>query len=93
MLKHTLPPRPAGTLALLEDRPDIDVVFMAHTGLESANRLEDFVAGALYKRKVKMKFWRVPAAEIPKDPEEQKLWLHAEWSKMDRWVAENRDED
>jgi hypothetical protein len=38
-LKHVLPPRPLGTLSLLEARPDMDVVFCAHTGLEETNRL------------------------------------------------------
>ena len=89
-LLHVLPARPAGACALIESRPDIDVVFLAHTGLEGANRLEDFVAGALYKRKVRMKFWRVPASEIPQDDDARAEWLHGEWSKLDRWVAENR---
>ncbi|MCP4449580.1 MAG: hypothetical protein GY811_30245 [Myxococcales bacterium] len=88
-LQHILPARPAGTCALLEARPDIDVVFLAHTGLEDANRLEDFIAGALYKKKIRMKFWRVPASEIPEDQEGRTDWLHQEWSKVDRWIAEN----
>lgn len=90
-LEHVLPARPAGSFALIEARPDIDVVFLAHTGLEGANTLQDFVSGALYKKKLKMKFWRVPASEIPRDTEARTEWLHKEWTKLDRWVAENRD--
>ena len=89
-LQHVLPARPAGACALIEARPDIDVVFLAHTGLEGANRLEDFVGGALYKQKVRMKFWRVPASEIPKDSQARIDWLHKEWSKVDAWIAKNR---
>ena len=92
-LKHVLPVRPAGTLALMEMRPDIDVVFMAHVGLEYANRLEDFVDGALYKRTLRMKFWRVAADEIPTDQAERIEWLHAEWRKVDAWIDANRDEE
>ncbi len=92
-LKHLLPARPAGTLALIEMRPDVDVVFMAHTGLERANRLEDFLDGALHKRTIRMKFWRVPASAIPSDLEERTEWLHSEWRKVDAWIAANRDED
>jgi 1-acyl-sn-glycerol-3-phosphate acyltransferase len=92
-LKHVLPARPAGTLALIEMRPDVDVVFMAHTGLERANRLEDFVDGALYKRTLRMKFWRVPADEIPTEREERIEWLHTEWRKVDAWIDANRDQD
>lgn len=92
-LRHVLPARPAGTLALIEMRPDVDVVFMAHTGLERANRLEDFVDGALYKRTLRMKFWRVPAAEIPTSKKDRVEWLHAEWRKVDEWIDANRDQD
>jgi 1-acyl-sn-glycerol-3-phosphate acyltransferase len=92
-LKHVLPARPAGTLALIEMRPDVDVVFMAHTGLERANRLEDFIDGALHRRTIRMKFWRVPAAEVPTEREERIEWLHSEWRKLDAWIDANRDED
>jgi 1-acyl-sn-glycerol-3-phosphate acyltransferase len=89
-LGHVLPVRLAGTCALINARPDIDVVFLAHTGLEGANRLEDFVAGALIKQKVRIKFWRVPASEIPQDEQAQIEWLHSEWSKVDKWIGENQ---
>ncbi len=89
-LGHVLPVRPAGACALINARPDIDVVFLAHTGLEGANRLEDFVGGALYKQKVRIKFWRVPASEIPQDEQARIDWLHQEWSKVDKWIAENK---
>lgn len=90
-LRSVLPIRPAGTTALMDARPDIDVVFLAHTGLEDANRLDDFVGGALYKQRVQMKFWRVPAHEIPTDPDERTTWLHQEWSKVDDWICANRE--
>lgn len=89
-LGNVLPVRPAGTCALINARPDVDVVFLAHTGLEGANRLEDFVGGALTKQKVRIKFWRVPASEIPQDEQAQVEWLHNEWSKVDQWIAENK---
>ncbi len=92
-LQQVLPVRPAGTLALIEDRPDLDIVFMAHTGLEYASQLEDFVRGALYKRTIRVKFWRVPAAEIPTDRDARIEWLHGEWGKVDEWIVANRDED
>ncbi len=89
-LGNVLPVRPAGACALISARPDIDVVFLAHTGLEGANRLEDFVGGALYKQKVRIKFWRVPAAEIPENEQERIDWLHNEWGKVDSWIEANK---
>jgi 1-acyl-sn-glycerol-3-phosphate acyltransferase len=89
-LRHVLPPRPVGTLSLLEARPDIDVVFCAHTGLEESNRLEDLINGSLLGRTVKAKFWRVPRAEVPLARDERVAWLHAWWERVDRWIDENR---
>lgn len=90
-LTHTLPPRPSGTRTLLTHCRGMDVVFCAHTGLEAANRLENLINGSLYRREVKIKFWRVPATEVPADPDLQLEWMHHQWKKVDRWVAENQD--
>ncbi len=92
-LEYTLPPRPGGTLALLEQCDGMDVVFCAHTGMELANRLDNFLAGSLYKRRARVEFWRVPAAEIPKGREQRILWMHEQWRKVDRWVAQRQDAD
>lgn len=89
-LKNLLPPRPAGTFALLDARPDMDVVFMAHTGLEDANRLDDLVGGSLLDATVKARFWRVPRAEVPDEPEARLAWLQSWWERVDGWVEDNR---
>lgn len=87
---NVLPPRTAGTFALLDRRPDMDVVFCAHTGLEGANRLEHLVHGALLRRTVKVQFWRVPASEVPSDPAARREWLLAWWERIDRWITAQR---
>ena len=89
-LRHVLPVRPAGTQALLDERPDLDVVFCAHTGLEGASKLEDFVRGTLLGRTWKIKFWRVPRHEVPAEPEAQRVWLDAWWRRVDEWIDANR---
>ncbi|MEM9491267.1 MAG: 1-acyl-sn-glycerol-3-phosphate acyltransferase, partial [Myxococcota bacterium] len=89
-LTCTLPPRPGGTLALLDHCPGMDVVFCAHTGLEGANRLENLIRGSLLDQTVKVQFWRVPAAEIPAGDEERMAWMHEWWERIDRWVVANQ---
>lgn len=89
-LKNVLPPRLAGSFALMDRRPDMDVVFCAHTGLEGANQLEDVVHGALLRTTVKVRFFRVPAAEVPRDPEARTEWLLDWWQRVDRWIDANR---
>jgi 1-acyl-sn-glycerol-3-phosphate acyltransferase len=89
-LRHVLPARPAGTLALLEHRPDLDVVLCAHTGLEGAITLDDFVNGTLLGRTLKMKFWRIRRQDIPDTREARLDWLEHVWRAVDCWVDSNR---
>ena len=89
-LRHVLPVRPAGTMALLDRRADLDIVFCAHTGLEGASRLEDFLNGSLLGRVWKVKLWRVARSQVPADPDERLAWLEAEWRKVDDWIDKNR---
>lgn len=81
---HVLPPRPAGVTALLEERPEIDVVFLLHTGLEGASRWRDFWGGALIRKRLHLKLVRVAAEEIPAEgiPD----WLFSRWAEVNDWV-------
>jgi 1-acyl-sn-glycerol-3-phosphate acyltransferase len=86
-LRTTLPPRLGGTLALLELRPDLDVIFCSHSGLEDALDKASIVAGGLIGQEVRIKFWRVPAASIPRERPELRSWLFQQWTKVDRFAA------
>lgn len=86
-LQRLLPIRMGGPLALLEERPDTDVIFISHTGFEDVASFERMINGALVGKTVKVQIRRVPKAVIPKDPAEQAEWLDAEWAKMDQWVC------
>jgi 1-acyl-sn-glycerol-3-phosphate acyltransferase len=86
-LPHVLPPRRGGALALLETRPDIDVVFLAHRGFEGTASLNDIWKGKLIGRTIRLLFWRVPSAEIPRSAEDRIEWLDAQWERVDAWVA------
>jgi len=85
-LRHVLPPRPGGPLALLESAPRADVLLFAHTGLEGLASLRDLVWGPLLDREIRVQLWRIPAAEIPPDAERRKRWLLARWAEIDAWV-------
>lgn len=86
-LQHVLPPHPAGIRTLLQRRSDLDVVFLAHTGLEGAGHFQDLMAGALIDSRVRAKLWRVPRAQIPDAPDAQLEWLQTQWQRVDRWIA------
>jgi 1-acyl-sn-glycerol-3-phosphate acyltransferase len=89
-LRHLLPPRRGGPLALLEAAPEADVVFCAHTGFEGAATLADLWRGALVASRVRVRFWRVPRAEVPEGHEARIAWLERWWERLDAWVEASR---
>lgn len=88
-LEHVLPPRPGGTLAILE-ASDADVVILAHTGLEGFATVSDIWAGDLVGATVKVLFRRIPRREIPESPAERVRWLYETWEWLDQWVDRNQ---
>ncbi len=84
-LTHTLPPRPAGALAMLES--GLDVVFVAHVGLEGTARLGSLLSGACLGRSVEVNLRVVRAADIPEGKEARIAWLYAEWEIVNDFVA------
>jgi len=86
-LQHVLPPRRGGALALLETRPDVDVAFLAHAGFEGTADLNDIWHGTLIGRTIRLSFWRVPSADIPRTAEGRVEWLDTQWERVDAWVG------
>ena len=87
-LRHTLPPRPGGTLALLEAAPGCDVLFLVHRGLEGLVSLRDIWRGGLVGLTLEVALWREPAASLPTTPEARREWLWARWQRLDDWLEE-----
>jgi 1-acyl-sn-glycerol-3-phosphate acyltransferase len=84
-----LPPRPGGTLGLLEALPDADVVVCSHTGFEGAASLAQVWRGALLDGVIRVQFRRIPRAEIPTGREARVVWLLEEWRRVDEWIDRN----
>lgn len=89
-LPHTLPPRLSGVAGLLARNPGADPCFMAQVGLDGVRSLADVWDGALIGRTLRVRFWRIPWAEVPRGSEEQATWFLAEWARMDAWVGRAR---
>jgi 1-acyl-sn-glycerol-3-phosphate acyltransferase len=87
-LVHVLPPRSAGTQALLASCPEASVILLGHAGLEGARTLASLASGALVGREVRVRLQRVPAAEIPRDPDALEAWLWEAWQAVDDWLEE-----
>ncbi len=90
-MAYLLPPRPGGALAAIGAAPTADVIFVAHTGLEDVITLGDVWRSLPMEQVLKARWWRVPAAEVPRgDREAQVRWLYEWWERIDAWIGENR---
>jgi 1-acyl-sn-glycerol-3-phosphate acyltransferase len=89
-LRHVLPPRLGGPLALLEQMRGTDVVFCGHVGLDGFEYISDIWRGGLIGGTVRVMFWRYPAADVPTERDALIAWLYEHWQIVDDWVAEHR---
>jgi 1-acyl-sn-glycerol-3-phosphate acyltransferase len=89
---HVLAPRPGGvTAALAAAPPEADILLVAHTGLDHMLTVSDVWRELPMDKTITMRFWLVPAAEVPRgDPEEQVEWLYGWWERIDDWIEEHR---
>jgi 1-acyl-sn-glycerol-3-phosphate acyltransferase len=85
-LRHLLPPRPAGTLALLEAQPHRDVVVLGHVGLERVARLVDLRRRLPLTEPVVVRWWHHPRPELPTGSPQLIDWLNDRWRRLDAWV-------
>jgi 1-acyl-sn-glycerol-3-phosphate acyltransferase len=90
-LQFVLPPRPGGTLGLLEAAPRVDVVVCNHTGFEGAATLAQIWRGSLVHQQVRVHFRRIPREAIPGERDDRLAWLLEEWQRVDAWVARHRN--
>ncbi|MGA2319369.1 MAG: 1-acyl-sn-glycerol-3-phosphate acyltransferase [Solirubrobacteraceae bacterium] len=92
-LRNVLPPRLGGTLVLLESARNADVVIFGHVGLDGFEYIRDIWSGGLVGTTVHLKFWRFPAAEVPRERDELIVWLYDRWQALDDWIGEMRSGD
>jgi hypothetical protein len=88
-MPHLLPPRAGGALSALAACPTADVIFVAHAGLDTLVSVADVWRSLPIEHTVHAKWWRVPAAEVPRalDVDSQIRWLYDWWQRIDDWIA------
>ena len=91
-MPNVLPPRPGGALAAIEARPDADVIFVAHAGLDAIVSVGDVWRRFPVDQVIRARWWRVPYDQVPRGAghEEQVQWLFGWWERIDTWITENR---
>jgi len=83
-LRHVLPPRPGGTSALLG--AGLDVVVVAHAGLESLATIPDAWTGNIVGSHLRVRLARFAGSDVPADRQGKVSWLFDRWEEIDRWL-------
>lgn len=92
-MTNLLAPRPGGVTAALGAAPDADVVLVAHTGLDHMGTIAEVWRELPMDKRLTMKWWLVPRAEIPTGRDAQIDWLYAWWKRIDDWIDDNKPVD
>lgn len=88
-LRGTLSPLRAGTLGLVAETKDADLVVIAHRGLEAAGSFKTFVRGGLVGARVRIRIRRYAASQVPRDPEGLARFLMDRWREVDAFVTQS----
>ncbi len=86
-LEVLLPPKPAGTLALLRGQSDADVVIVGHVGLGGVAELRGLRRRLPLTEPVVVRWWSHRRDQLPTTEAAQADWLVERWAELDRWVA------
>ncbi len=89
-LDHLLPPRPGGIGALMEGRPDADLMFIGHTGFEPFGSFRSIYANVPFRSPVEVKVWRVAADDLPETLDARLRRVDDQWLEMDDWIGQQR---
>ena len=72
---------------MLDGAPDADVVFVTYSGLDGFDTARSMLSGAIVGQTIRMKMWRVPAEEIPRDFDKRVEWIYAHWTRVGQFAA------
>ena len=75
------------------ERPEADVVFVAHTVLEDIGTFRDLWAYIPLAEPLDARYWRIPPAEVPRSEDEIIEWLYVWWEQIDTWIKEHKAEE
>jgi 1-acyl-sn-glycerol-3-phosphate acyltransferase len=85
-LRHLLPVRPGGSLAMLEAAPEADLAFVGHVGFERLTDPATLWRSVPVREPVRACVWRVPRGSVPSERHELAAWLDTQWQQVDDWI-------
>jgi 1-acyl-sn-glycerol-3-phosphate acyltransferase len=87
-MRHVMAPRPGGALAALDAAPEAGVIWVAHAGLDRLVTVRDIWRELPMDQRVTMRWWSVPAGEVPVGRQQRIEWLYDWWARVDAWIGE-----
>jgi hypothetical protein len=90
---HVLPPRHNGVMAAIENAPNADIVFVAHSVLEDIPSFRALWRSIPLDHPIHARYWRIPPSEVPRDRDALIEWLYAWWERIDAWVETHMQTD
>jgi 1-acyl-sn-glycerol-3-phosphate acyltransferase len=91
-MRYVLAPKPGGVLAALDVAGEADVVWVAHTGTDHLFTVADVWRALPTDMVIRMRWWQVPAGEVPAGRDARITWLFTWWHHIDAWIGEQRGE-
>jgi len=88
-MEHVLPPRHNGVIAAIENAPNADIVFVAHSVLEDIGSVKELWSRIPLEHPIHARYWRISPSEIPRDRDEMIDWLYGWWEQIDSWVEQH----
>jgi len=83
---NVLPPHPAGVLACLAGRGDLNVAVVAHTGLEDLVSPLSIWRALPVNHPMVVRWWYEPATALPRGAARRREWLRLQWAIVDSWI-------
>lgn len=89
-LDAVLPPRPAGVLAALAAGTVAATMIVAHAGLDELATPADVWRAVPFGAPLVLRWWWVPAAEVPPSATGRTQWLTMHWAVVNAWIDTQR---
>lgn len=89
-LDAVLPPRPAGVLAALATGRIAATVIVAHAGLDELSAPGEVWRALPFTTPLLLRWWWVPATEIPGSESDRRQWLTMHWAVVNAWIGAQR---
>ena len=85
-LKHLLPIKPGGILALVSSAPNADLIMIGHYGLSSFGSFKEIINNIPFQSPIEIYVKSIPSSSLPSDTSSCLKVIDNEWLSIDNWL-------